>query len=125
MSNISENSSVNKPYDLTMIYAISDNNPEFFGQLLQVFADTTEKDNELLKQTAAKGDWREVGQLVHKMKSSLSHFQVKALSDIVPKLEYYQNSSADELQLQVQKFDHVISDVLSSLKAEFPEILSQ
>jgi HPt (histidine-containing phosphotransfer) domain-containing protein len=125
MSNINENGGHNKPYDLTMIYAISDNNPEFFGQLLQVFADTTEKDNELLKQTAAKGDWREVGQLVHKMKSSLSHFQVGALTDIVPKLEYYQNSSTDELQLQVQKFDHVIKDVLSNLRAEFPGIFNQ
>jgi HPt (histidine-containing phosphotransfer) domain-containing protein len=127
MNNTNENINSNKdnrPYDLTMIRAICENNPDFFGQLIQVFADTTAKDNELLKETAAKGDWREAGQLVHKMKSSINHFQVASLKDVISKLEYYQNSSPEELHLQVLEFDRIINSVLSNLKEEFPEILN-
>ena len=117
--------STNKPYDLAMIYAISDNNKEFFEQLISVFADTISKDNELLKETAAKGDWREVGQLAHKMKSSTAHFQVDAVKDTILQLEHYQNSNPAELNAHVQELDRVINDVLSNLKAEFPEIFNQ
>jgi len=117
--------SYNKPYDLAMIYAISDNNQEFFEQLISVFADTISKDNELLKETAVKGDWREVGQLAHKMKSSIGHFQVDVLKDTILQLEHYQNSSPDQLNAHVRELDRVINEVLANLKAEFPEIFNR
>jgi len=110
-----------KPYDLSMIYAISENNPDFLGKLIAVFSATTATDNVLVKEAAANGDWAEVAQLVHKMKSSLNHFQVSSLKETIAILEHYENSSATELNSRVLEFNGVVNNVLVHLKAEFPD----
>jgi len=117
---INDETNDHKPYDLSMIYAISENNPDFLGKLITVFSATTASDNALVKEAAAAGNWGEVAQLVHRMKSSLNHFQVASLKDTIAILEHYENSSVAELNLRVLEFNRVVSNVLVHLKAEFP-----
>jgi len=114
-----------KPYDLTTILAICDNNQPFLEKLLVVFADNVALDMQTLKQAASAGNWYEVGQLAHKMKSSLTHFGVNSLKDTISKLEHYGNSDAATLNLLVAEFDSVVSEVLVQLKQEFPTVLNK
>lgn len=118
--NMNDESNDHKPYDLSMIYAISENNPDFLEKLIAVFSATTASDNVLVKEAAANGNWAEVAQLVHKMKSSLNHFQVSSLKETIAMLEHYENSSVAELNLRVLEFNSIVNNVLVHLRAEFP-----
>ena len=111
---------VNKPYDLTMIYAISESNPEFLDKLLLMFADTVKKDLETAKTLAVEGDWNEVGQIVHKMKASLNHFGVKDIKDIIAVLEHPGDTPPEKLSGLVAQLEQIINSVFLNLKEEFP-----
>jgi len=114
--------SANKPYDLTTIYAISDNNPEFLEKLLLVFADAVGNDVTALKVAADDNDWPEVGQLAHKIKPSLSHFGVTSLTDIIRGLEHNSGTDPAYLKAMVNQLDNVMNNVMMGLKEEFPDV---
>jgi HPt (histidine-containing phosphotransfer) domain-containing protein len=111
---------VNKPYDLTMIYAISESNPEFLDKLLLMFTDTVKKDLETAITRADEGDWSEVGQMVHKMKASLNHFGVKGIKDIIATLEHPGNTPPEKLKELIAELEQIINSVFLNLKEEFP-----
>lgn len=115
----------NKPYDLTTIYAISDNNAEFLKQLLIVFTDTVSHDISAIKIAAEANNWAEVGQLAHKIKPSLSHFSINSLKEVINGLEHHQNANQESLKAMVNLLDVVMNDVLTNLKAEFPDVFNQ
>lgn len=112
----------NKPYDLTTIYAISDNNPEFLGKLLQVFTDAVSQDVAALNVAANNNNWAEVGQIAHKIKPSLSHFGITSLTDVIRGLEHNNGTDESYLKAQVTQLDNVMNKVIQGLKEEFPEV---
>ena len=114
--------SADKPYDLTTIYAISDNNPEFLEKLLIVFTDAVGADITALKVAAADNNWPEVGQLAHKIKPSLSHFGITSLTDVIKGLEHNSGTDPDYLNAMVNQLDKVMNSVLQGLKEEFPAV---
>jgi HPt (histidine-containing phosphotransfer) domain-containing protein len=114
--------SANKPYDLTTIYAISDNNPEFLEKLLLVFTDTVSADIIALKTAANNNNWPEVSQLAHKIKPSLSHFGITSLTDIIRGLEHNSDTDPSYLKAMVNQLDNVMGNVLIGLREEFPAV---
>lgn len=116
------NSNDNKPYDLTEIKAMCDDNTAFLEKLLVVFMETLKTELANVKEGAAAGDWERVGKAAHKIKPSLIHFSITSLKDVVTGLEHYQNSDPAHLQTLVVKLEEVINDVLVNLKAEFPGV---
>lgn len=114
--------SANKPYDLTTIYAISDNNPEFLEKLLVVFSDAVSADITALKAAADNNSWAEVGQLAHKIKPSLSHFGITSLTDIIRGLENNNGTDPAYLKAMVNQLDNVMGNVLIGLREEFPAV---
>ena len=64
------NKNAGKPYDLTSIFAISEDNPGFLNKLILVFSDNISNDILLINEAAKVGKWDEVRQLAHKMKPS-------------------------------------------------------
>jgi HPt (histidine-containing phosphotransfer) domain-containing protein len=119
------NNTNNKPYDLTTIYAISDDNAEFLEQLLIVFTDTVSQDVSSIKIAAAENNWGEVAQLAHKIKPSLTHFGINSLKEVINGLEHYQNSNQESLKAMVNLLDVVMNDVLTNLRAEFPVVFNK
>lgn len=117
-------SSTDKLYDLTTIYAISDNNPQFLEKLLLIFAENVASDLHLLKEAANAGDWHEVGQLAHKMKPSLNHFGVTSLKDVLSGLEHSGNYEHRHITFMISELDRVISEVLLGLRGDFPAIFN-
>ncbi|MFI5157497.1 MAG: Hpt domain-containing protein [Sphingobacteriales bacterium] len=114
--------SANKPYDLTTIYAISDNNPEFLEKLLVVFTDAVSADITALKAAANNNNWLEVGQLAHKIKPSLSHFGITSLTDVIRGLEHNTATDATYLKAMVNQLDNVMNSVILGLREEFPAV---
>lgn len=114
--------SANKPYDLTTIYAISDNNPEFLEKLLLVFTDAVGNDIIALKAAADTNNWTEVGKLAHKIKPSLSHFGITSLTDIIRGLENNTGTDPTYLKAMVNQLDNVMDNVMMGLKEEFPAV---
>lgn len=114
--------SANKPYDLTTIYAISDNNPEFLEKLLIVFTNAVSADIIALKAAADSNNWPEVGQLAHKIKPSLSHFGITSLTDVIRGLEHNTGTDTAYLKAMVNQLDNVMDNVLTGLKEEFPAV---
>jgi HPt (histidine-containing phosphotransfer) domain-containing protein len=109
-----------KPYDLTEIKAMCDDNISFLERLVAVFMETLKTELANVKQGAAEGDWDMVGKAAHKIKPSLIHFSITSLKETISGLEHYENSDAAHLKTLVAKLEEVITDVLINLKAEFP-----
>lgn len=114
-----------KTYDLTSIFAITEDNPGFLAKLILVFSDNISNDILLINEAAGAGRWEEVGQLAHKMKPSLKHFGVISLAEVIASLEHQTSADPQHLNSQVNQLNHVLTDVLSGLKSEFPEAFNQ
>jgi HPt (histidine-containing phosphotransfer) domain-containing protein len=119
------NKNAGKPYDLTSIFAISEDNPGFLMKLILVFSDNISNDILLINEAAKAGRWDEVRQLAHKMKPSLKHFGVNSLVEVIAGLEHQTNTDPQYLNSLVTTLDRVLTDVLSELRSEFPEAFNQ
>jgi len=120
---MNENNSA-KPYDLTAIYQLCDDNKPFMAKLLVVFKEATTTDLAALKAAAAHGDWTEVGGLAHKMKSAIAHFGVTSLKETLLHLEHPGNSDPEYLRSLVNEVDSILQNVFAHLAQEFPEVFS-
>jgi len=118
------NENAGKPYDLTSIFAITEDNPGFLAKLILVFSDNISNDILLINEAAKAGRWDEVGQLAHKMKPSLKHFGVTSLVDVIADLEHQTSADPQYLNLLVNELNSVLNDVLRGLRNEFPEVFN-
>jgi HPt (histidine-containing phosphotransfer) domain-containing protein len=118
------NKNAGKPYDLSSIFAISEDNPGFLAKLILVFSDNISNDILLINEAAKAGRWEEVGQLAHKMKPSLKHFGVSSLVDVIANLEHQTNTDPQHLNSLVNELNNVLNAVLSGLRNEFPEVFN-
>lgn len=111
---------MNKPYDLTEIKAMCDDNIPFLEKLVAVFMETLRTELVNVKQGAAEGNWETAGKAAHKIKPSLIHFHITSLKDVIFGLEHYENSDPAHLRSLVTRLEEVINDVLVNLQTEFP-----
>jgi len=119
------NENAGKLYDLTSIFAITEDNPGFLLKLITVFYDNISNDILLINEAAKAGNWDEVRQLAHKMKPSLKHFGVTSLVDVIANLEHQGDAAQQHLNALVDKLDSVINEVLNGLENEFPEAFNE
>ena len=119
------NKNAGKLYDLTSIFAISEDNPGFLAKLILVFSDNISNDILLINEAAKVGKWDEVRQLAHKMKPSLKHFGVTSLVEVIANLEHQTNADPQYLNSLVNELSDVLNNVLSGLRSEFPEAFNQ
>ena len=119
------NKNAGKLYDLTSIFAITEDNPGFLAKLILVFYDNISNDILLINEAARAGKWNEAGQLAHKMKPSLKHFGVTSLVDVIANLEHQANTDPQYLNSLVNELNSVLNDVLRGLKSDFPEVFNQ
>ena len=119
------NKNAGKPYDLTSIFAISEDNPGFLAKLILVFSENISNDILLINEAAKAGKWDDVRQLAHKMKPSLKHFGVTSLVEVIANLEHQTNADPQYLNSLVDELNNVLNNVLSGLRSEFPEAFNQ
>lgn len=109
----------NKPYDLTAIKSITDDNSDFLEQLISVFISSISADLQSLNEKAKQGDWKQVSTIAHKIKSPLSQFGIDA-GGVIGNLENQDGFNTDELHLFTERLNALLNDVIYHLKQEFP-----
>jgi PAS domain S-box-containing protein len=110
-----------KLYDLTMIETISKNNQDFVNKMISMFCDITVQDVDKLKAAATSGDWETVGQLAHKLKSTVGNMGVEPLKDVLRNLELRNHDNPNAL---VAELDETLKKVIVQLKADHPSAFS-
>ncbi|MDB5111777.1 MAG: response regulator [Mucilaginibacter sp.] len=106
-----------KLYDTSLIESVSDS-PEFFKKMIVLFVDTVSNDFELLKAEATKNNWKEVGQIAHKLKSTISSFKVDSLVPYTKELEIGKN---DPLTI-IKKLEDGLLKVLGQIKTDYKQL---
>ena len=107
-----------KLYDTSLVESVSTNNPAFFKKMIVLFVDTVSNDFELLKAEATKNNWKEVGQIAHKLKSTISSFKVDSLVPYTKELEIGTNDSLTV----IKKLEDGLLKVLSQIKTDYKQL---
>jgi HPt (histidine-containing phosphotransfer) domain-containing protein len=83
-----------------------------------MFVDIVAKDFNVLKAAADNNDWHEVGQIAHKLKSTLGNMGVTSLLPFIAELEA---GTGDRLA-NVKGLDEGIARVLEQIKTDYQAI---
>jgi HPt (histidine-containing phosphotransfer) domain-containing protein len=107
-----------KLYDTSLVESVSTNNPAFFKKMIVLFVDTVSNDFELLKAEATKNNWKEVGQIAHKLKATFGSFKVDSLVPYTKELEIGTNDSLTV----IKKLEDGLLKVLSQIKTDYKQL---
>jgi len=109
-----------KLYDLTMLEEIAGDNPDFIKSMLQLFIDNTPADLSRMKEAFEQNNWKEVGSIAHKMKSSVSSLGIQSLEAALRRLEMKGevNEAKETIHLLIQHMDEVLNKVYVQLKQQ-------
>ncbi|PJJ79031.1 PAS domain-containing hybrid sensor histidine kinase/response regulator [Mucilaginibacter auburnensis] len=107
-------------YSIAMIEAIGKNNPAFIDKMIVMFVDFVVKDFDKLKEAASQNNWKEVGQIAHKLKSTFGNMGVTSLVPYVIELE----SQAGEPNQLIEKLDNGLAKVFKQMKADYPDLFT-
>ena len=105
-------------YNTSTIESISKDNPAFLEKMIAMFVDIVAKDFNVLKVAAANNDWHEVGQIAHKLKSTLGNMGVTSLLPYIVELE----AETGDKVLNVKKLDEGLMQVMQQMKADYHHI---
>lgn len=107
-------------YNISMIEAIGKSNPAFIEKMIVMFVDFVGKDFEKLKDAASNNNWAEVGQIAHKLKSTLGNMGVTSL---VPHVVDLETQTGDPLPL-IKALDTGLEKVFVQLRQDYPDLFT-
>jgi len=104
-----------KLYDTAMIESIGRNNAAFTAKMIVMFVDIISQDFDMLKEKAANGNWAEVSQLAHRMKSTFGNMGVTSVLGFIKQLEV----GPDHSSLIIQKLEDELAKVIAQMKSDY------
>lgn len=107
-------------YSIAMIEAIGKNNPAFIDKMIVMFVDFVTKDFDKLKEAAIQNNWKEVGQIAHKLKSTFGNMGVTSLVPYVIDLE----TQTGEPNQLIANLDTGLEKVFRQMKADYPDLFT-
>lgn len=107
-------------YDLSVLDRMVNGDKEFMRQMIQMFLDKVPADAERLKQSKEAKDWDNVGQIAHKIKSSIKMMGIHSLLEriVVIEKDAKSNDNLDQLPDKLDDFFEVLDRVMASLRNE-------
>ena len=108
-------------YDLTLINSISGGDNEFTVRMVQLFLDTMPAMLQQLNDLSQNRSWQQLGDLAHKMKSTIDSMGIKSLKNEIRQLEKY-GKSADhltEIPGLVSTVSSVMNKCMETIKKDF------
>ncbi|WP_417443183.1 Hpt domain-containing protein [Joostella sp.] len=109
-----------KPYSLNYLKQLSDNDPVFILESLQIFKDSVnEKINEL-KQVVKDAEFKEAREIAHNIKPSFEILENDYCRVICDKICY--ETEDQEISFLAEKLNQEYTKIVKELKKEFPEI---
>ncbi len=106
-----------KLYDLSIIESISKNNQDFVNKMIVMFCDITGQDMNKIHEAAEKEDWNAVGQLAHKLKSTVGNMGVETLREPLRLLEHKEATDPNAI---IAELDKEFELVKQQLRADYP-----
>ena len=107
-----------KLYSTSMIDSIGKNNSAFTSKMIVMFAEIISQDFNSLKLEAAKGNWTEVSQLAHRMKSTFGNMGENSVLGYIKALE---TGTSNSLAVVVQ-LEQELDKVLIQIKTDYPHL---
>jgi len=105
-------------YDLTDIEILSKNDDALFGKVLNILISMFSSEIENVKILAKDDKWKEVAEIVHKLKTSLTHIRVVSLKQTVKDLEDYEQFGSEKLNRLATEFCDALENMLIYLKID-------
>lgn len=110
----------NELYDLSVLERMVNGDKEFMRQMIQMFLNKVPADADRLKKAQKEQDWDQVGQIAHKIKSSIKMMGIHSLLDriVVIEKDAKDNININLLSHKLDDFFNVLEQVMESLKKE-------
>ena len=107
-------------YDLAVLERMVNGDKEFMRQMIQMFLDKVPADADRLQTAKKTKDWESVGQISHKIKSSIKMMGIHSLLERIVAIEMDAKSgnNLDQLPNKLDDFFLVLEQVMTSLKQE-------
>jgi len=105
-------------YDLTDIEILSKNDDALFGKVLNILISMFSDEIENIRTLANDDKWQEVSEIVHKLKTSLTHIRVVSLKQTVTDLEDYEKFGSEKLNTLAKEFCAALENMLIYLKID-------
>lgn len=105
-------------YDLADLEMLSKNDDALMGNLLGILVSmfTTEVDN--ICSLAAENKWKDVAEVAHKLKTSVTHIRAMAVRENLIELEEYTGKDKNELTLLADNVCKALSEMRGYLQED-------
>ncbi len=107
-------------YDLTDLRTITKDDSEFFEKMVKTFIDNTESRLMLMEHYLETKNWKEIGEIAHRMIASHKHFRIYSLMEILNKIEEHAlyEENYDTIPEMVGELRTLSKDIIDKLKKE-------
>jgi PAS domain S-box-containing protein len=112
-------------YDLSAIKVLSKNDDVLFNKVLNILISMLSSERENIQSLAKKNSWKEVGEIVHKIKTSLVHIHVDSLTQVIKDLEHYEDHSNEKLTLLADELCNSLENILIYLKIDMATLMNE
>lgn len=109
-----------KPYDLTQLRELSDNDEEFIKTTLEMFVSRAKETFEEIDQKLFVKDYEEVGKLAHKIKPSFAYIGINDLYEEIMDIERMakDGSEVNELTFSIGRFKEKLTKYINIIEKE-------
>jgi len=105
-------------YDLVDIEILSKNDDTLFGNVLTILISMFSSEIENIKSFSANKQWKQVSEVAHKLKTSLTHIRAISVKQIVRDLEEYDNHSNEDLSKWSTELCNALENMVIHLKID-------
>ena len=108
-------------YNLSKVYALSDNDPEFVNQILTLFVNEIPEDLEEIKEGIKKKDHKHAYAYAHKIKPSLDLLGLKVAFEEILQIEAWTKTEGEtkEIKETFKSVKNQVDDAIKELKKDF------
>jgi PAS domain S-box-containing protein len=114
-----------KLYDLSAIKALSKNDDASFNRILNILISMLSSEKENIRALTKTNSWKEVSEVVHKIKTALVHTNVNSLTNVIKDLEHYENHTDDELRKLSGELCDSLDNILVYLKIDLVNLMNK
>lgn len=112
---------LSKPYDLSIVVAISGGDDEFVKRMVVMFVDTIPALLDELENSSERGNWDAVGRLAHRLKSTIDSMGIASLKTVIRSLEKFgkEESNIDKIPALVNDVRNELEVCIKHVKKDF------
>ena len=108
-------------YNLGKLKELACGDEQFMRTLVGIFLDNTPGDCALMVKASEEFNWKEVGSLAHKLKSTINSLEIKVIKEIIRDIELNAKSGngLESLNSNVVYTQKIILETAHQLRADF------